>query len=88
MLRLYALFIGHAVVPCFMALTEGRPRGRVYYYLGASNPQFEARSPGTLLTAHALQEALAERASAFDFLRGREPYRYLWAARDEMTWRR
>jgi CelD/BcsL family acetyltransferase involved in cellulose biosynthesis len=87
-LRLYSLAIGERIIAVFYGLSDGRAGGSMYYYLGAFDPEFEQVSPGSLLIAHALEQALAEGASAFDFLRGRESYKYLWGARDCPTHRR
>jgi CelD/BcsL family acetyltransferase involved in cellulose biosynthesis len=57
-------------------------RQRAYYYLGGFNPDLGRFSLGTLLIAHALEDAIAQGAREFDFLRGDEPYKYLWGARN------
>jgi CelD/BcsL family acetyltransferase involved in cellulose biosynthesis len=45
----------------------------------------EARdlSPGVILAASCIRLALERGRRAFDFLRGNEPYKYEWGARDE-----
>lgn len=70
---------------------EGRVAG-VYYgfqhgaaayaYLGGFDPDFAFESPGTILLGHAIESAVADGARSFDFLRGREPYKYEWGAAD------
>jgi CelD/BcsL family acetyltransferase involved in cellulose biosynthesis len=57
-------------------------RGRASYYFGGFDPQFAFESPGTILIGHAMRSAAAEGAHIFDFLRGAEPYKYAWGARD------
>lgn len=57
-------------------------RGRASYYLGGFDPEFTFESPGTILIGHAMRSAAVEGAHAFDFLRGGEPYKYAWGARD------
>jgi CelD/BcsL family acetyltransferase involved in cellulose biosynthesis len=57
-------------------------RGRASYYLGGFDPEFAFESPGTMLIGHALRRAADEGAHTFDFLRGGEPYKYAWGARD------
>jgi CelD/BcsL family acetyltransferase involved in cellulose biosynthesis len=57
-------------------------RGRASYYLGGFDPEFTFESPGTILIGHAMRCAAAEGAHTFDFLRGAEPYKYAWGARD------
>jgi CelD/BcsL family acetyltransferase involved in cellulose biosynthesis len=85
LLRLHALRLDGefiAVLYCLMDLPE-RPSRRCYYYLGGFDPRRAELSPGTLLVAHAIDCAHAEGAVAFDFLRGRESYKYRWGAVDQ-----
>jgi CelD/BcsL family acetyltransferase involved in cellulose biosynthesis/glycosyltransferase involved in cell wall biosynthesis len=65
-----------------------RTAARVYYYLGGFDPEFAEVSPGTLVLAHAVEAAWRDGAVEFDFLRGREAYKYLWGAVDRRTFRR
>src|SRR5690242_6842667 len=88
MLRLYELLIDGRVAASLYALADARPHGSVYYYVGGFDPAFGEASPGTLVIAHAIAQAHGSGAHAFDFLRGREPYKYLWGARGEITWHR
>jgi CelD/BcsL family acetyltransferase involved in cellulose biosynthesis len=60
----------------------------VYYYLGGFDPTVRHASPGTVLLEHAIRVAWERGATTFDFLRGRERYKYLWGARDHDTYRR
>ena len=50
--------------------------GKGYYYQGGFEPQLARYSPGTVLTAHAIRDAIDRGASEFDFLRGDEPYKH------------
>jgi CelD/BcsL family acetyltransferase involved in cellulose biosynthesis len=84
-LRLYALHLDHRIIASLYGLHHA---GRTHYYLGGFDPEFKQCSPGTLLVAHALSEAIRERARVFDFLRGREEYKYKWGARDEAIYRK
>jgi CelD/BcsL family acetyltransferase involved in cellulose biosynthesis len=59
---------------------------RWYDYIGGFDPEFALLSPGTLLIGHALDAATAEGATATDFLRGAEPYKYRWGAVDQPMW--
>jgi CelD/BcsL family acetyltransferase involved in cellulose biosynthesis/glycosyltransferase involved in cell wall biosynthesis len=82
-LRLYVLRIaGRAAA----ALYGFQHRRRAYYYLGGFDPEFKAASPGALLLGHAIEQATAEGAREFDFLRGREAYKYFWGAKDRETY--
>jgi CelD/BcsL family acetyltransferase involved in cellulose biosynthesis len=60
-------------------------RRRFYYYLSGFDPRFVSLSPGTLVLHCAIEQAVREDAQQFDFLRGRESYKYLWGARDTRT---
>lgn len=85
LLRLFILCIeGEAVA----ALYGFSHRQRFYYYLGGYDPRFNLFSPGTLLIAHAMEQAICEGAQEFDFLRGQEAYKYLWGARNRKVYRR
>jgi CelD/BcsL family acetyltransferase involved in cellulose biosynthesis len=57
-------------------------RGATRSYLTAFDPRFGRYSPGTLAIAAAIELALARGDEVFDCLRGGEPYKYLWGARD------
>ena len=62
-------------------------RGTCYYYQSGFDPRFKHLSPGTVIIGHALQESIRENLRQADFLRGREPYKYLWGARDRLMQR-
>jgi CelD/BcsL family acetyltransferase involved in cellulose biosynthesis len=57
-------------------------RDRAYAYIGGLDPEFEEASPGALTIEAAMQRAASEGAREFHFLRGREPYKFAWGARD------
>lgn len=75
-LRLFTLTRGEealAVLYCFSY------NGRYYYYQAGRNPRFPKHRFGLVLMHKVIQEAIRERASVFDFLRGEEPYKFQWA---------
>lgn len=84
-LRLYALRCGGRIIACFYGFHYAR---RTYYYLGGFDPQFAQYGPGTILIAHAIHEAIREEATSFDFLCGRESYKYRWGAVDQVIYRK
>lgn len=63
-------------------------RRRFYYYISGFDPAFAQFSPGNVLVAHAITEAIREGATEFDFLRGAEAYKYRWGAIDQPLFRR
>jgi CelD/BcsL family acetyltransferase involved in cellulose biosynthesis len=84
-LRLHALSIDGRIVGAYYGFLR---RGRAYAYLTGFDPGFRFESPGTILFAHAIEEAMRAGARTFDFLRGREPYKYGWGAADRPNRRR
>lgn len=87
-LRLYAMRLDGAIVGTLYGFID-RPGGavrRFHAYLGGFDPAWPRLSPGSLLIAHAMEEAVAEGATLFDFLRGGEAYKYAWGAVDVPTW--
>ena len=63
--------------------------GRTIFYLSGFDPAFARYSPGKLVVAHAIEQAITrDAARAFDFLRGAEAYKYAWGAVDEPLFRR
>jgi CelD/BcsL family acetyltransferase involved in cellulose biosynthesis len=57
-------------------------RGRLYSYLSGFDPALAKFSPGTVMLGHVIGEAIRAGAREFDFLRGNEPYKYRWGARE------
>lgn len=84
-LRMYAIRAAGRIVAVFYGFAH---QGSVYYYLSGYEPELERFSIGTLLVAHAIEEAVREGATAFDFMRGAEEYKYTWGAVDRMNSRR
>jgi CelD/BcsL family acetyltransferase involved in cellulose biosynthesis len=76
---------------------DGRPigvlygfasHGRCYYYLSGFDPELRTFSVGSVLIAQSIEDARAAGDRWFDFLRGAEPYKYAWGARDVPLFRR
>jgi CelD/BcsL family acetyltransferase involved in cellulose biosynthesis len=80
--RLFTLSIEGRVIGAYYGLQHG---GRAYAYLGGFDPDFAFESPGTVLIGHAITDAVASGATAFDFLRGQEAYKYEWGAVDRWS---
>lgn len=66
---------------------DGQPAGVIYamqvgrtrfFYQCGFDPEQKALSPGTLLVAHSIRNAIEEGCTQFDFLRGDEPYKRRW----------
>jgi CelD/BcsL family acetyltransferase involved in cellulose biosynthesis len=84
-LRMYATRVAGRIVAVFYGFAFG---DTVYYYLSGYDPALEKLSIGTLIVAHAVDEAVRTGAATFDFLRGAEEYKYAWGAKDRMNRRR
>ena len=79
MLRLYRLSIDDtALAVCYGFAAKGS----AYAYLSGFDPSQSRLSPGMLIIGHAIEQAAAEGAASFDFLRGAEGYKYGWGAVD------
>jgi CelD/BcsL family acetyltransferase involved in cellulose biosynthesis len=59
----------------------------VYCYLQGFDPAYKALSPGAQILAAVIDDAVREAKASVDFLRGREPYKYVWGAADRDTYR-
>jgi len=84
-LRMYAMRIDGRIRAVFYGFAHHET---VYYYLSGYDPELEKISIGNTLVAHAIDEARANGAKVFDFLRGAEEYKYAWGAKDRMNRRR
>jgi CelD/BcsL family acetyltransferase involved in cellulose biosynthesis len=79
LLRLHAVRLDERIVAVVYALAA---KGRTHSYLSGFDPEFGSISPGTLAVGYAIGQAIAEGAREFDFLRGREAFKYRWGARE------
>jgi CelD/BcsL family acetyltransferase involved in cellulose biosynthesis len=62
-------------------------RRDAYLYLNGFDPSVTGVSLGSLVIARAVRRAIDEARDGVDFLRGQEPYKYAWGARDRQTYR-
>jgi CelD/BcsL family acetyltransferase involved in cellulose biosynthesis len=85
LLRFYTLAFAGQVVATYYGFCQGE---RAFAYLSGFDPAHEFASPGALVMAHAIAEALSEGAREMHFLRGQEAYKYGWGANDVWNQRR
>jgi CelD/BcsL family acetyltransferase involved in cellulose biosynthesis len=83
--RLYGIRIGGAIVASWYVLHAHR---RAFGYITGFDPAIAKLQPGTLLMGHALEAAERDGCTEFDFLRGAEPFKYLWGAADRPNYKR
>jgi len=84
-LRMHAMRSAGRIVAVFYGFAH---RDTVFYYLSGYDPDLEKHSPGTVIVAHAIEKAVRDGATTFDFLRGAEDYKYAWGAKDRINYRR
>jgi CelD/BcsL family acetyltransferase involved in cellulose biosynthesis len=84
-LRLLSLRLQDRVVAMLYGFAA---KGRFYHYLGGFDPELRQLGLGTLAIGHAVMRSIDEGLKEFDFLRGREPYKYYWGAIDHPTFAR
>jgi CelD/BcsL family acetyltransferase involved in cellulose biosynthesis len=81
-LRLWFLEADGAPLAACLCLEYG---GSVGLYNSGFDPERGALSPGIVLLAHVVKDAIERGLARFDFLRGEEPYKYAFgAAPDEL----
>ncbi len=61
--------------------------GVLHAYNSAVEPKALSLSPGVLLHAYAIRDAIGRGLRVYDFLRGDEPYKYDLGGRDLVLWR-
>jgi CelD/BcsL family acetyltransferase involved in cellulose biosynthesis len=84
--ELFTLYRGETPLASLAALRKDR---NLYYYIGAFDPEYARFGPGKLMIQYAIDFAAKNGCELFDFLRGCEPYKYKWGAKDqEVTVRR
>jgi CelD/BcsL family acetyltransferase involved in cellulose biosynthesis len=74
-LRLYYLQINADIIAVYYCY---RIADSVQFYLGGFDEQFSKYSPGILINAFAIEQAILEGAKHFDFLEGEERYKQHW----------
>ena len=85
LLRLHLLTISERVAAGSYAIVH---KERCFIYLTGLDPEFAFESPGALLLAHVIEQAIAEGCREIDFLRGQEAYKYGWGAVDRWNVKR
>jgi CelD/BcsL family acetyltransferase involved in cellulose biosynthesis len=82
-LDLFTLFLRDVPIASLAAF---RKHPVLYYYIGAFDPDYAKFSPGNLIILQVMEFARMAGCHTFDFLRGREPYKYKWGAEDQPTY--
>jgi len=80
--RFHALRLDGRIVASVYALVEN---GRACGYLTGFDPALEAFSLGSLMLGYTIRRSIEEGVMEFDFLRGEEPYKTTWGARQRQS---
>ena len=89
--RLVTLFFGRGWIRLFAMENDSGPiamlycfayNKRYYFYQAGRDPAYARHRAGLVLLHKAIRHAVSEGAELFDFLRGGEDYKYLWAGED------
>lgn len=75
-LRLYLLRLDGEPTAAFYCMSYGK---KFYYYQAGFDPRYSSYSVGLAGVGLVIRKAIEEGAEEFDFLRGDEQYKYLWA---------
>ncbi|MCS6916000.1 MAG: GNAT family N-acetyltransferase [Myxococcota bacterium] len=84
MLRLHRLVVDGRICATSYCVRHG---ARVIYYNGGFDLALARYSLGNVLMAYAIEQAIREGASVFDFARGQESYKYEWGGQDRRSYR-
>lgn len=76
-LRLFSLQWGSRIVAVIFGLSY---RSKIYGYLSAFDPEHESFGLGRILLSKAIEYAIESGHTAWNFLRGEEPYKRSWGA--------
>lgn len=83
-LALYALCLDG----CPLAALYGfREKDTLYCYMQGFDPAQAKLSPGVMVVGGAIEDSIRRGVRRIDFLRGREPYKLWWGARERETFR-
>jgi CelD/BcsL family acetyltransferase involved in cellulose biosynthesis len=77
LLRIHVLEADRQIAGIIYQLWDGC---RAYGYITGFDPALDRYSPGVLLLNHAISRAIDDGAQCWDFLRGKERYKFQWGA--------
>ena len=84
-LGLYAFFLNGEPMAALYGFQE---RETFYCYMQGFDSAHAGLSPGVMLVGGVIEDLTRRGVKRVDFLRGREPYKYWWGARDREAFRR
>jgi len=84
LLRLCSIRIAGKAAAAIFAFTAHKT---LYCYLSAFDSAMSKQSPGAVLLGWLIDQAISEGMKEVDFLRDNEAYKYLWGARDRISYK-
>jgi CelD/BcsL family acetyltransferase involved in cellulose biosynthesis len=84
MVRLSELRSMEGPIASSLSFVQGRTWA---LYNSGFDPRYRQYSPGIVLVAHTIRQAISENLTLYDFLRGREIYKYDFGASDHLLYR-
>lgn len=79
----FLTYKGNAIAAVFLFVTSYD----MLVYNSGFDPAYASLSPGVVVIAYLLQEAIKQKKKRFDFLRGQERYKYHFGAQDRQLYR-
>ncbi|HWP24690.1 MAG TPA: GNAT family N-acetyltransferase [Candidatus Binatia bacterium] len=61
-------------------------RGTMFFYQGGFDTTCSRLSPGVVLHCLCITEGIRDKARQYDFLQGREPYKFIWANEERLLY--
>ena len=83
-LFLPVLWKGNTPLAALAILIDPQKRA-MHCFIGARDEAFRGSPPGFMLHAYSIRHAIREGFASYDFMRGDEPYKYLFGATDRRT---
>lgn len=80
MLMFYGIRMARQLIAVIYGYRVGQ---RVYSYLSGFDLQYKQKSVGAITIGYAVQRAINNGYQAFDFMQGKEAYKYTWGGRDK-----
>ncbi len=82
LLKVFYVKLNGRIESCLYAYAYN---GRFYFYQSGFNPAYDKYSLGSVTLMEAIRSSIEEGLQEFDFLKGQESYKYLWANGERET---
>ncbi len=82
-LWLYSLRLNNTTIASLYTFNYA---GKIFYYQSGFDPDWAATSPGFVLMGRCIEDAIGDKSTEFDYLRGMEAYKSRWTKIQRTTW--